>query len=98
MHVYRGTNKIANQSIFFNFKSPLLYIWCICVAILFCECLLHVENLNLATNLENYCYYAMLIACKCMPLYKKLDCDTKNEPPYLATNNLNLRIAYITPK
>jgi hypothetical protein len=27
----------------------------------------------------------MLIACKCMPLFKKLDCDAKNEPPYLAT-------------
>ncbi len=35
-------------------------------------------------NLENYCFYAMLIACKCMPFYKKLNCDTKNEPPYLA--------------
>jgi hypothetical protein len=44
-----------------------------------------VDNLNLATNLENYCFYAMLIACKSMPLCKKLDCDAKSEPPYLAT-------------
>ncbi len=27
----------------------------------------------------------MLIACKCMPLCQKLDCDIKSEPPYLAT-------------
>ncbi len=47
--------------------------------------LLQVENLNLATNLENYCFYAMLIACKCMALCKKLNCDTKSEPPYFAT-------------
>ncbi len=44
---------------------------------------LKVENLNLATNLENYCFYAMLITCKCTPLYKKMDCDAKNEPPTL---------------
>jgi hypothetical protein len=29
----------------------------------------------------------MLIACKCTSLYKKLDYDAKNEPPYLATPN-----------
>jgi len=27
----------------------------------------------------------MFIACKCTPLCKKLDCDAKNQPPYLAT-------------
>jgi hypothetical protein len=76
----------ANRSIFFNFKSPLIYIWCIYVVIFFNRCLLlQVENLNLATKLENYCFYARLIACKCTPLYKKLDCDAKSEPPYLAT-------------
>jgi hypothetical protein len=37
-------------------------------------------------NLENHCFYGMLIACKCMPFCKKLDFDTKSEPPYLATN------------
>ncbi len=31
--------------------------------------LLQVENLNLATNLKNYYFYVMLIACKCTPLY-----------------------------
>jgi hypothetical protein len=25
----------------------------------------------------------MLITCKCTPLYKKMDCDAKNEPPTL---------------
>ncbi len=52
--------------------------------------LLQVENLNIATNLENYCFYAMLIACKCMPLCKKLDYNAKSEPPYLATTHLLL--------
>jgi hypothetical protein len=88
MHVYLGTNQIANQSIFFNFKSPLLYIWCIFVTILFYECFLQIENLNLATNLEFFCYYVVLIACKCMPLCKRLNCDTKSEPPYFATTLL----------
>jgi hypothetical protein len=52
----------------------------------FCfRCLLfQVDNLNLASNLENY-FYAMLTTCKCMPFYKKLDFDTKSEPLYLAT-------------
>jgi hypothetical protein len=76
----------TNQSIFFNFKSPLLYIWCIYVANVFNKCFfLQVGNLNLAANLENYCFYVMLIVCKCMQLCKKLDCNLKSEPPYLAT-------------
>ncbi len=75
-----------NQSIFFKFKSPLLYIWCIYVAKSFNICLfLQVENLNLVTNLENYCFYVMLITYKCTPFCKKLDCDAKSEPPYPAT-------------
>ncbi len=47
--------------------------------------LLQIDNPNLATSLDFFCFYAMLIACKCMPLWKKLYCNTKNEPPYLAT-------------
>ncbi len=35
--------------------------------------------------MENYCFCAMFITCKCTPFCKKLDCDAKNEPPYLAT-------------
>jgi hypothetical protein len=70
--------QIVNRSIFFNFKSPLLYVWCIYVAIFKNKCLLlQVENFNLVTNLENYCFYVMLIACKRKPLCKKLDYDTK---------------------
>jgi hypothetical protein len=34
----------------------------------------------------------LLIACKCTPLYKKLDCNAKNEPLYLATTLLGLAI------
>jgi hypothetical protein len=30
-------------------------------------------------------FYAMLITCKCTPLYKKLDCNAKSKPPYLIT-------------
>jgi hypothetical protein len=80
MHVYRGTNnKLVH--IFQLKKSITIY-----VANVFYKCLLlQVENLNLATNLENSFFYAMLVACKCMPLCKKLDCDAKSEPPYLAT-------------
>ncbi len=77
--------KIANQPIFFNFKSSLLYIWCIYVAIYCYKCFfLQVGNLNLATNLENYYFCVMLIVCKYTPLCKKLDCDFKSESPYLA--------------
>jgi hypothetical protein len=76
----------TNQSIFFNLKSPTLYIWCIYVAIFFYKCLLlQVENINLVKNLKIYYFHAILIACKCTPLCKKLDCDAKSEPPYLAT-------------
>ncbi len=54
------------------------------------RCLLfQVENLNIATNLKTYCFYVMFITCKCTPLCKKLDCDTKDEPPYLATTLYN---------
>ncbi len=75
----------TNQSIFLNLKNSSLYIWCIYVTISFCRCLLQGDNLNLTTNLKNYCFYAMLIMSKCTPLYQKLDCDAKNEPPYLVT-------------
>ncbi len=53
----------------------------------FNRCLLQVDNSNLATNLKKYYFYTMLIACKCTPLYKTLDCDAKSEPPYLATTH-----------
>jgi hypothetical protein len=71
-----------NQFIFFNFKSPLLYIWCIYVAIFFIDVFS-----KFSVKFKNYCFYAMLIASKCMPLYKKLDCDAKSEPHYLATTH-----------
>ncbi len=81
----------SNQFIFFNLKNPLLYIWCVYVVIVLYICLfLQVDNLNLATNLENYCLYAMLIACKCTPLYKKPNCNARSEPPYLATTLPNI--------
>jgi hypothetical protein len=79
MHVYRSTN--SKPIHIFQFKSPLLYIWCVYVAIFFYRCFL-----LLMKNLKSDCFYTMLIACKCMPLYKKLDCNTKSEPPYFATN------------
>jgi hypothetical protein len=54
-----------NQSIFFNFKHPLLYIWCIYVILYMCVgvcLLLQVNNLNLITNLALFLFYGMLIA------------------------------------
>jgi hypothetical protein len=41
----------TNQSIFFNFKSPSLYIWCTYVAIIFYNICFQVDNIYLATNL-----------------------------------------------
>jgi hypothetical protein len=35
-------------------------------------------------KVAHYWFYGMLITCKYMTFYKKLRCDTKNEPPYLA--------------
>jgi hypothetical protein len=84
MHVYGGTNnKLVH--IFQLQKSITIYLVCICCNFFYRCFVLQIDNQNLATNLENYYFYAMLIACKCTPLYKKLDYDTKNEPPYLAT-------------
>ncbi len=48
--------------------------------------LFQVDNLNLTTNLENYCFCAMLFTCKCTPFYKKMDCDTRSESPYHANH------------
>jgi hypothetical protein len=93
MHVYRDTNnKIVHIFQFQNFITIyLVYICCN----FFNRCfLLQVENLNLATNLDNYYFNAMLIASKCTPLYKKLDCDAKNEPPYLATTQYQMNLMY----
>jgi hypothetical protein len=85
MDVYRSTNNKPIH-IFQLQKSIIIYIWCIYVIIFFNRCIfLQVDNLNLVTNLENYYFYAMLLACKCTPLCKQLDCNAKNEPPYLAT-------------
>jgi hypothetical protein len=58
-------------------KSITIYFVYICCNFLERCLFLQVENLNLTINLKNYCFYAMLITCKCMPLYKKLDYDTK---------------------
>jgi hypothetical protein len=94
MYIEAQTTK---HSIFFNFKSPLLYIYLvyICCNFFFNRCLfLQVDNLNLATNLENYCFYAMLIASKCTPLCKKLDCDVKSEPHYLATTQYQMNLIF----
>ncbi len=80
MHVYKGTNSKPIH-IFQLQKFIIIYLVYVCCKLFFIQ----VENLNLATNLENYYFYAMLIACKCMPFCKTLNCDAKNEPPYLVT-------------
>jgi hypothetical protein len=76
------------NSCFCSFSCPwqLFYIWCIYIVTFFyIVTFLQVDNLNPIANLENYCFYAMLITCKCTPLCKKLDYDAKSEPPYLTT-------------
>jgi hypothetical protein len=79
MHVYRGINNKPIH-IFQLQKSITIYLVYICCN--FYRCLfLQVDNLNLATILENYCFKTILIACKCMPLCKKMDCNVKSEPP-----------------
>ncbi len=83
MHVYRSTNNKPVHIFQFQ-KSITIYLMYICCNF-FYKCLLQVDNLNLVTNLKNYCFYAMLIACKCMRFYKKMDCEAKSESPYLAT-------------
>jgi tryptophan-rich sensory protein len=92
MHVYRGTNKTIH--IFQPQKSITIYLVSICCNFFYICLFFQVENLNLATNLENYCFYAMLIASKCTPLYKKLDCNAKSEPPYLATTQYQMNLMY----
>jgi hypothetical protein len=83
MHVYRGTNnKLVH--IFQLQKSITIYLMYRCYNV-FYRYLFQVENLYLATNLENYYFHVMLITCKCMSFCKKLDHDAKNEPPYFAT-------------
>jgi hypothetical protein len=83
----KGTNnKLVH--IFQLQKSITIYLVYICCNFFNMCLLLQVENLNLATNLENYYFYAMLIACKCAPLCKKLNCNSKSEPPYIATTQL----------
>jgi hypothetical protein len=88
MHVYKGTNNKLIH-IFQLQNSITIYLVYICCNFFYRCLLLQVDNLNLGTNLENYGYYAMIIACKCTPLCKKLDCDAKNEPPYLTTTPLS---------
>jgi len=84
MHVYRGIKK--QTSPYFSTLKVHYYIFGVYLLQFFLSrCLLQVENLYLATNLENYYFYVMLITCKCTPFYKKSDCDVKSEPPYLAT-------------
>jgi hypothetical protein len=68
----------TNQAIFFNFKSIIIYLVYICCNFINICFFLKVENLNLATNLEDDYFYAMLITCKCTPLCEKLDCNVKS--------------------
>ncbi len=83
MHVYKGTNNKPVRRFQLQ-KSITIYLMFICYNFFYRCLLLQVDNLNLAKILENH-YYDMVITCKCMPLFKKLDCDAKSEPPYLAT-------------
>jgi tryptophan-rich sensory protein len=61
MHVCKGTNnKLVH--IFQLQKSIIIYLVYICCNFVYKCIFFHVDNLNLATNLENDCSCAMLIA------------------------------------
>jgi hypothetical protein len=82
MHVYRSTNNkpIHNIQLQKSITIYLVHMYCN----FFNEfLLLQVENLNLTKNLENHYFLAMLIACKCTPLFKKLDMTQKVSHPIL---------------
>jgi len=83
-NVYSGPNNKLIHIFQFQ-KSITIYLAYICCKFLNKCIFLQVNNLYLATNLENYYFYAMLVSCKCMPLCKNMDYDIKNEPPYIAT-------------
>jgi len=87
MHVYKGKN---NKPIdIFQPKKIHHYIFDVyMLAFFYKNIFLQVDNLNLVTNLKKYCFYAMLIACKCTPSCKKLDCNAKSEPPYFVTTSM----------
>jgi len=87
MHVYKGTNNKPIH-IFQLQKSITIYFYYICCNFFYRCLLLQVDNLNLVTNLKFYCFYVMLITCKCTGLWKKLDCDKKNGPPYFAPRGI----------
>jgi hypothetical protein len=49
----------------------------------------------LVVLLEKKYFYATLVTYKCTPICKKLDCNAKNEPPYLAaTLNPNYQFLF----
>jgi hypothetical protein len=83
MHVYKGIN---NKPVhIFQLQKSIIYVWCIYVVIFFYRCFfLQVDNLNLATNLENYFLNVILMTCKkCMARYKRLNRDAKVSHPIL---------------
>jgi len=87
-HILSHYSKLVH--IFQLQKSITIYLVYKCCNF-FIRCILRqVVNLNLATNLKFYIFYAMLITCKCMPFCKKLKCNTKSESPYLATTMLQV--------
>jgi len=91
MYIEAQTTK---QSIFSTSKVHYYIFGVYMLQFFFNSLFLQVDNLNLATNLENYCFYAMLIASKCTPLCKKLDCDIKSEPHYLATTQYQMNLIF----
>jgi hypothetical protein len=83
-----------NQSIFFNFKSSLLYIWCIYVIIFWKSKSSH--------KFEKLLFLCHVITCKCMPLYKKTGLGHKkrttlpcNHPINQACMNTNTLVHFL---
>jgi hypothetical protein len=74
MHVYRGTN--SKPIYIFQLQKSNIYLVYICCNFYRCF-ILQVGNLNLATNLENIRFYAMLIAWKLHTARQKIGLQHK---------------------
>jgi hypothetical protein len=75
MHVYKSTN---NKPIHISQLQKFITIYLVYICgNFFYRCKFSEKN--------QFIFNAMLIACKCMSLCKKLDCDIKSEPPYHVT-------------
>jgi hypothetical protein len=76
--------QIENKSIFFNFKSPIFYIWCIYVTIFYIHVFfIQVENFN---PMNFFGISINLWHVNAWHFMKNCSVTQKNDPPYLLTS------------